>query len=124
MLSRKLTMEVIENNPNIEMFLGNFNFNILSSIEFEYEKKDMDREFRYKQIFTGINKYMNAVKMDKMEHVSDKKKENMKIIQKSIVKLGELFIIMFIDYAMERERVNISQNNTLKISPYTLIFDF
>lgn len=125
MSSRKLKMEEIENNPNIEMFLGNFNFNILSSIEFEYEKKGIDRKFRYKQIFTGINKYINAVKMDKideMKDVSHEEKENIKIIQKSIVKLGELFIIMFIDYATERERINISEKPT--ITPYKLLFDF
>jgi hypothetical protein len=129
-----ITMKIIENNPNIDAVLGNFNFNMLSSISFEYEEgnKEMNRDFRYKEIFKGIYRYLyDLTKLSENDIGREiEKKEDLidiKIVKNSLVILSYLFMDMFIEYALKREKIHNSSRNTGKgkeLSPYSLFFDF
>ena len=128
-----ITMEKIENNPNIDAVLGNFNFHMLSSISFEYERNnEMNRDFRYKEIFKGIYKYIYDLKELSENNIGSEieKKEDLidiKIVKNSLVILSYLFIDMFIEYAFNREKIHDNSRNTGKdkeLNPYSLFFDF
>ena len=128
-----ITMKKIENSPNIDAVLGNFNFNMLSSISFEYEgNKEMNRDFRYKEIFKGIYRYIyDLTKLSENDIGREiEKKEDLidiKIVKNSLVILGYLFMDMFIECALKREKIHNSSRNTGKgkeLSPYSLFFDF